>query len=233
MDPYAAQPIRRSVAGAVRSNAIWAAISAALFYWFGYYGAGTPLEEGTVFAYGAWTLIYTLRIFCIVFAVIAALCLTGEPWVLLVDGIASLLAGFGLLLSGVMEMSGGGGMNSMLIVIFGVVFMAAGKRLFGEYQTLMLLSNQAGAVAGDDRRPPAPPFEGRGVPAPIGPPPDELTPAHAVPEPDDGNDSGHSTQKLRDKLRDNLPAAPEGFLASFADDQDDESDGKKHDDERW
>lgn len=219
MDPYAAQPIRRNVAQEVRGNAFWAAIAAALFLCYSF-GTGLSVPEGETgaWAIGGHILVWTLKIGGIGFVVIALICAAGLIWGLLVDAIFSLLAGFGLILSGAMQYSDGGN-ATLLHIIFGVVFLAAGKRLWGEYQTLMLLANKAGAVAGDDRRPPAPPMEGRGVPSPIGPPPEELGPAQAEPQGDDEGLPG----RLKKKNQDTPPPLPDGYLASFADDHDDES----------
>jgi hypothetical protein len=143
----------------VRANAAPAAIAAALLGYFGFMWLAEP--SGTsLFEQASWVFYHTLRLGGVAMVLLAVASLSGAPLVLLVDGVASLFIGVLLVISGLLMAAGGGVIGQTLInVICGVLFIAAGLRNGSEYFVFRALTGDAPSPAPTtrtDARSPAP-----------------------------------------------------------------------------
>jgi len=117
-----------SLAAAVRSNATSAAIAAACLIYFGFFHLSHPTGNDW-FSLGNLILFYSLRIGGVALAVVAAWSLLGHSGVLIVDAAISVPIGLAFIVSGIlMLVDGGGTFQSVLILIFGAMFISAGVR---------------------------------------------------------------------------------------------------------
>ncbi len=216
-------PDRAVVAGRVRQNVLSAGIAAAMMLWYGY--SRLQISDGA----GAWGLgdkisIYTLRFGGIAMVIAALWSAAGSRWALLFDGACSALIGVLFGLSGILLTTGGG--SGFLYVIFGMVFLLGGVSNVREWLAFAPAS-EAGAA--------------RPVKAPD---PRTLRPQDVMPTDslagrlrDGRQQDNHRTQKpppLDAATPPPVPKAPpkpaeddkpppEGFLSSFAPEQDDSS----------
>jgi len=124
----------------VRRNTIAAAVAALLLCYYGYYGLAEPVVTD-LFTRSHWLFYHTLRIGGVLMGVIAVWSITGMVQALAVDGVVACLIGvlFALAGGGMLIDSGGAvGMNTILIIIFGMMFVGAGRR---SWQTFRHLSS--------------------------------------------------------------------------------------------
>ena len=131
-NPLASSPTPPAPGGSVvRRNAVWAAGAAAIMLW---YGLGEwVIEEG---AYGERLLIYTLQVGGGLMALSALLSLTGARFALLFDAAASVAIGVALLASAALIYTHMP-KQSLLNVLFGVVFLHSGFRNWQDYRALV------------------------------------------------------------------------------------------------
>ena len=158
---------RDIAAGRVRQNAGSAALAAALMIGFGFFT--DPQHIGSdLFSVGARLFYFTLRVGGVLLALVAALSLTGRPFVLLIDALLSAAIGVVLVASGGLTLYDGGGFQSVLALIFGAMFIGAGRRNGLEFQQIREQQGSPG-VAGSD-----PNFDKRYEQARAQPPGDSL-----------------------------------------------------------
>jgi hypothetical protein len=117
------------VASAVRSHAGSAGVAAALLLLFGFYGFAIP-DIKTTFDLGDALSTCTMRAGGIGLLLAAVGCATGRPIALLLDSVVSIATGVLLATSAVLMIvgAGGAGLNQMLYIVFGIVFVSAGWR---------------------------------------------------------------------------------------------------------
>ena len=118
----------------VRQNAGSCGIAAALMIYFGFFSLLEP--SGTdLFSRANWAFFHTVRIGGVAMAVLALWSLTGARLSLIVDAVVSIAIGVLLALTGVvMLIDGGGTLQSVLNVMFGWMFVSAGRANWGVYQ---------------------------------------------------------------------------------------------------
>lgn len=126
----------------VRRNAGSAAIAAVCMLYYGFERMGEP--TGTdLFSKANLVFFYTLRIGGIVMALLAIWCWIGHTTALIVDAVVSIGLGALFALTGVgMLIDGGGMFQSVLNVLFGWMFYAAGVNNWSTYREIT--SNPAG-----------------------------------------------------------------------------------------
>jgi len=105
----------------VRSQVVWAAISAVLLLYFGW-GRGEVIN----YTSGAAILDWTCKIGGLAMALSTLVLLTGKPWALLYDGVAALAIGVGIFLGGVLWLGGGIDTQGLLMLVFGYLFAQSG-----------------------------------------------------------------------------------------------------------
>ena len=127
-----------AVRSAVRRNAIWAAGAALIMLYYGlYHGLGgepspdLPLRLRA----GSWLVFYTLKIGGGLMLLSAVFSLIGASPALLFDALASVAIGVCLAAAGLLRMSGVE-MESLLLILFGAVFIHSGYRNWREYFSL-------------------------------------------------------------------------------------------------
>ena len=148
----------------VRDNAGSVLIAAALLCLFGYWGLAVPTGSSR-FAVGNLLVVYAMRIGGPLLGAIGLACLLGKPVVLMVDGIITTITGAALAIGGGLMISASGGLNPVLCLIFGIVFVRAGVRNIRDYLAmragnLRLYTLQEVAPDPGQRRPYHPPYSG-------------------------------------------------------------------------
>ncbi len=125
------------IAEVVRRNTMAAAIAALLLCYYGYYGLSEPVVTD-LFTRSNWLFYHTLRIGGVMMGGLAAWSLTGMVQALAVDGVVSILIGglFALSGGGMLIDGGGVSMNTILIIIFGMMFFGTGRRNWLTYRHL-------------------------------------------------------------------------------------------------
>ncbi len=136
MQPNQHNPSRYDASPRVRQNAGSAAFAAACLLFFGFFWFVLPTVTN-LFSLGDAICNYTLRFGGIAMAVAAVWSWTGRPKALLFDAITSVPIGLLLIASAVLMMLGGGfGLNQLLYILFGGMFIAAGVRNWRDYHAL-------------------------------------------------------------------------------------------------
>jgi hypothetical protein len=216
------------VASVVRSQALSAGIAAALLLYFGF---------TSIWFSAAVTLEFTLKVGGIAMAVSTVLLITGIPFALLFDGVAAMVIGAGLALSGIrwcvdiqrIDFQG------LLNFVFAAIFASSGWRNYQSYRTVMSATTGSGGEnhgyaerpeeSPYQQAPPPPPDHSLGsqlldrarheprdeAPAKSQDPPIEPTPTTAAPAAPFKHTPSEETEDV-----------PEGFLSSFANPQPDE-----------
>jgi hypothetical protein len=111
-------------------NAAFAAICL-LFFGFGYF---SPPAADSLFTAGDALFAYTLRVGGVAMACVAIACLGNKPVALLLDAIVSFSIGALLIVSAAMMILGGGfGLNKLLYVLFGGMFIVGAIRNGRDY----------------------------------------------------------------------------------------------------
>lgn len=116
------------VADVVRRNTTPAVIAALLLGYYGFFTLAEP--DGTdLYSQCNWLFYHTLRIGGVLMGLMAVWSLTGMALALVVDGVVSMVIGaLFALTGGGMLLDGGVGLNTILIIIFGMMFVGAGRR---------------------------------------------------------------------------------------------------------
>ena len=123
-------------AARVRQNAGSAAIAAALMIYFGFFRLLEP-SGSDLFQRAGWVFYHTLRIGGIVMGLVGAWSLLGHRPVLLVDAAASIIIGALLILTGAaMGIDGGDLLQTVFMIVFGIMFISAGVRSARTYADL-------------------------------------------------------------------------------------------------
>ncbi len=167
------------IAEVVRRNTMSAAIAAALLCYYGYYGLAEPVVTD-LFTRSNWLFYHTLRIGGPLMGLLAVGSLSGVIEVFAVDGVVSAVIGVLFVLAGGgMLIDGGGSLNTILIMFFGLMFFGSGRRNWQAYRHLAA----GGRVAREDVFVP-PPSSAPCAPA-VEPPVAEMTshPASVRPTP--------------------------------------------------
>lgn len=215
-------PQSNDIAALVRRNAVSAAIGAACLIYFGFYVSAVP-NVTSLFSFGDALFVYTLRIGGVAMISIALGCLTGRIVFLLLDALASVPIGSGLIVSAVLMMAGGGGfsINFLLYVVFGGMFISAGLRngrFYAEWKTRAprpdsFVKTKAVGVAAV----PPQPLANNDDPAPFFSQPERVSSEANAQQSEVGRDP--VTQIDPDEsIPDRDASDSGGFLASFADD---------------
>jgi len=126
---------RSIVSRRVRSNAVWAGIGAALLLYFGYSTVFLSSDAWTVRA-GALVIQYTLKAGGWALALATAWLATGMRPALRFDAVVSVLIGVGFLSGGALLLVAGPDLQSMLYVVFAVMFLGAGRNSWREHALL-------------------------------------------------------------------------------------------------
>lgn len=119
-----------SVAETVRAERMWAGIAALLLCYYGFFAGMIPLSAA------ADVLLYTAKFGGIAMIISVIALQTGKPLALAYDGVASLLIGGALVVSGIMWLTGGGGFQGFLNIIFGAMFASSGWRNWNGWMRL-------------------------------------------------------------------------------------------------
>jgi hypothetical protein len=240
------------IANRVRQNTLPAGISAALMLYFAFFSGGRYAHQDgrDAFALGANLFIYTIELGGIAMLAATLLSLTGKGVALAVDAAASVTIGVLLCLAAVMMLAGGG--SGFLYLIFGVMFILAGIRNGKDWSTFSALMPRdrttktfvnAPTPITDTSNPidntPNPVAETTGSitdklrtlrkrqPAP-NPVPEEPVSANELPPQPPKPDTSPSTQIEHiappNELKPDDGPSPDGFLASFAPDSEDDDD---------
>ena len=195
----------------VRRNAGTAAIAAVLMMYFGFEYLQEP--TGTdLFSWAAWIFFHTLRIGGITIAILAVWSWIGQPIVVAVDAVVSIIIGAIFMLTGLaMFMDGGGMFQPLLNVVFGWTFIAAARNNWSTYTYIRsTLIHYTSSPTPFNYTQPATFVDHHNV---ISKPTTDLT--------QDIEQSDQVTGTLDDHP-DNQPpieTAPDGFLASFANEE--------------
>jgi hypothetical protein len=131
----------------VRSAALWAGIAAAIMLWYYYPRVSWTLPEDNPQRIGGQVLLFTLLYGGWAMVVSTVFLLTGAVQALLVDAVAAALSGGLLVVSGLLLFAGGG-MQPLLYVIIGALFVHSGLNAWREFRTLSPLTLTG---AGDTR----------------------------------------------------------------------------------
>jgi len=187
----------------VRNNAWSTAIAAVLMclYGFAWLAKPTPTD---LFSWCALVLYHTLRLGGVVMAIVTVWSLLGRPAVLAVDAISSTLIGVVFVSTGIgMLVDGGAVFNSVLIVLFGGLFIRSGVQNWHLFRSLGLRYEGRGAMplAG---RPEATRMSAAPAPVRAFPPLEAEAPAKTYIEPTPRSDAIQSE-----------PTPEGGFLAAF------------------
>ncbi len=128
-------------AARVRQNAGSAAIAAALMIYFGFFRLLEP-SGSDLFQRAGWIFYHTLRIGGIVMGLVGDWSLLGHRPVLLVDAVASVVIGVLLILTGAaMGIDGGDLLQTVFMIVFGIMFISAGVRNARTYADLRAASH--------------------------------------------------------------------------------------------
>ena len=134
------------IARRVRSAAVWPAIAAALMLYFAYPLDNWVLPTGQLARIGSQTFIYTLAVGGWAMAAAGLWLLSGMRQALAFDALASVVIGVLLVASGGLLLSGGG-LQPILNVVFGVMFIGSGRQNWREY--LLLSGGKVGSSSGN------------------------------------------------------------------------------------
>lgn len=178
--------------------------------YFGFFSLAEP--SGTdLFSQAAWVFFHTIRLGGVAMAVLALWSLSGQRLALIVDAVVSIAIGVLLALTGVvMLIDGGGALQSALNVVFGWMFVSAGRRNWSDYYAFKPATEPVPRTARPMASPPhiqPPPQvaeQRAAVPAPVPIAIEEIKPPTPEPKP----------EPVADEASDD---APGGFLESFAD----------------
>jgi hypothetical protein len=219
----------------VRSNALYAAIAAVLMLFYGFSGEWVA---------AAATLEVTLKMGGIAMALSTVLLLTGRPFALLYDGIATMVVGGGLALSGIrwcVDIQAVD-FNAALKFVFAALFISSGRRSYRIYKAITHGDSSAAyeedleyLPRSDTRHDHTPP-----------PPPDDSLGSHVLDNTRRRKPPQKSTQNPVSRPVDETPTTaetndmapspaarpessepeevPDGFLSSFADAEPDKRD---------
>ncbi len=179
--------------------------------YFGFFGLLEP--TGTdLFSRASWVFFHTLRIGGVAMGILALWSLSGQRPVLMIDAVVSIAIGTVFALTGAaMLIDGGAPLQPALNVVFGWMFVSAGRRNWSDYYAL---AKRAEFPEHTARPMTSPPHTPTPPPQPVDDPAaavvsvplaiEEIKPA--TPEP-----HGPTTPELETE------PAPGGFLESFAD----------------
>ena len=202
---------RAHVASVVRGNVWSVAIGAALLCYYGFKALATP--EGTdLFSRSNLLFFHTVRIGGLALAVLAVWCWLGKPLALAVDGVVSVLIGVLFILSGggmLIDSGGSIGFNTILIMLFGMMFFGSGRRNWQTYRHLVAGGRVVTEVYTETFQTPARPA------APVAHSPGRTTvvktpPVHVEDAP------AADAAPIEQADVDDDEAPPEGFLAAMA-----------------
>jgi len=129
---------RAHVASVVRRNVWPAAIAAVLLCYYGFQALVEP-QGGDLFTRSNWVFFHTVRIGGVAMAVLAVWCWLGRPAALAVDGVVSMAIGVSFILSGggmLIDSGGSIGFNTILIILFGMMFFGSGRHNWQTYRHL-------------------------------------------------------------------------------------------------
>lgn len=193
MSPQPQPADARPLAASIRSQAVWALIAAITLLYFGF--TFKPADEDST---ALQILIWTLKCGGVAMVLSALLLATGTTVALLADGVFSMLIGLGLGLAAALWLSETRSLELRVILefVFGYLFFTSGLRSFRAFTRL-------GA-------PPDTEDAGTARPASQPGPASQSRPAHPPAE-------AFGTKSPADVQT----PAPEGYLASFADKDDD------------
>lgn len=105
--------------------------------YFGFFYGLTEPSGTDLFSRANWVFFHTIRLGGIAMAVLALCSLSGQRLTLIVDAIVSIAIGLLFALTGVvMLIDGGGILQSVLNVMFGWMFVSAGRRNWSDYYAL-------------------------------------------------------------------------------------------------
>ncbi|HEY3243063.1 MAG TPA: hypothetical protein VGM03_06895 [Phycisphaerae bacterium] len=120
----------------IRNSAFWAFIAAALLLYFGFQvKPPSSASESGSWLIGGNILVYTMRIGGFSLLLAGVLLVIGTLIGLAVDGALSVLIGVGLALGGGLMLIQGGS-NHVLYIIFGAIFVFAGRNSLNEFRRL-------------------------------------------------------------------------------------------------
>lgn len=112
----------------VRHNTGSAALAAACLIYFGFFHLAKPVGDD-LFSVASLVFVYTLQIGGALMAMVVLLSLLGHAIALLLDAVVSVGIGVLFALTGVAMLLGGGDvLQTVLNVMFGAMFLAAGVR---------------------------------------------------------------------------------------------------------
>jgi hypothetical protein len=123
---------------AVRASAWGPGLAALLLLYFAYAGSRFQVPEGNgAFEIGGRIVVHTLEIGAWLMVLVTLCLLIGRVWALLFDAVAAILVGLAFCVAaGLMMLGGGGGFQSGLYGVFGLVFVLSGARTGGEWNRL-------------------------------------------------------------------------------------------------
>lgn len=164
MEPGRQRDMREQVAAAVQANVSSALVAGLSLALFGFFMFSIPEVKDT-FTLGDAIFNYTLRIGGAAMLLAAAACLTGRPAALVFDAVMSTLVGIGLIVSSVLMIygAGGAGINQILYLLFGGMFISAGVRngrLYGSVSAVPLTETTRDRSSTRTEVPAAPPVHG-------------------------------------------------------------------------
>jgi hypothetical protein len=140
-------PQRATVAG-IRNTAFWAFIAAVLLLYFGFQlKPPSSMEESGAWLIGGNVLVYVMRIGGFALVLAGMLLVLGVRIGLALDGAFSILIGLGMAIGGALLLIEGGA-NHILYVIFGVIFIFAGRSSLLEYRRLGVETARNTSAAG-------------------------------------------------------------------------------------
>ena len=220
----------------IRGTAIWSAVAAGLMLYYTYSGGGW--DKSKIESISVWMFVLTLELGGWAMALSTLLLLTGIRPALAFDAVASAVIGLFLLASGLLMFSLGG-LQPVLNVVFGVIFIGAGRRSWQEHQLLrapsriepewrQAVASPTGQDARAEQAPDAPTdslasrLRQRTQQAPQEPPPpsppvpESAPPPAPEPPPPAPEPPSEPTADTTSKA----DPAPDGFLAQFADEHD-------------
>ena len=204
----------------VRQNAGSCAIAAGLLIFFGFfYGLAEP--TGTdLFSRANGLFLHAIRAGGIAMAVLAALSLTGQRLVLLIEAVVSIALGIVFALTGAaMLIDGGAPLQPALNIMFGWMFVSAGRRNWSDYYAFAKRVERAEHTARPMASPPhiQPPQvadQRAGVPSTVPLAVEEIKPITPAPPRPAAPEPNPKAEPTPDNARDDTPS---GVLESFAD----------------
>lgn len=135
----------------VRATAFWALIGGGLMVWFGSGGWVIP-SISPIYTATATAFVWTLKIGGGVMLAVAALCLTGAGVALLFDAVACMVIALLLAVCGAVFMTNGE-LNGLLMLVFAVMFGAAGRQSWGAFAARPRAVGASDAAFGTDNTP--------------------------------------------------------------------------------